>query len=98
MKCRRPSEFCALPEGKSPLGRHRSEDNIKVDLRDIGWGGMDWIHLAQDMDQWRGLINMVVNLRVPQNVGKFLSSRGIGGFPIRTQFHEVSLIKESSWG
>jgi hypothetical protein len=53
------------PEGKRPLGRprHRPEDNIKMDLRDIGWGGMDWIHLAQDMDQWRALVNTVLNLR-----------------------------------
>jgi hypothetical protein len=41
------------PEGKRPLGRHRCmwEDNIKIDLREIGWGGMDWIDLAQDRDQ-----------------------------------------------
>jgi hypothetical protein len=55
------------PEGKRPLGRlrHRWEDNIKTDLREIGWGGMDWIDLAQDRDQWRALVNMVMNLRVP---------------------------------
>jgi hypothetical protein len=43
------------PEGKTPLGRprHRREDNIKIDLREIGWGGMEWVHLAQDSDQWR---------------------------------------------
>jgi hypothetical protein len=41
------------------------EDNIKMDLREIGWGGMDWIHLAQDMDQWLALVNTVMNLRVP---------------------------------
>jgi hypothetical protein len=45
-----------------------------MDLRTIRWGGMNWIDLAQDMDQWRALVNMVMNLRVPQNVGKFLSS------------------------
>jgi hypothetical protein len=39
--------------------------NIKMDLREIGWGGMDWIHVAQDRDQWRALVNMVMNLRVP---------------------------------
>jgi hypothetical protein len=51
------------PEGKRPLGRPRRrwEDNIRMDLREIGWGGMDWIDLAQDRDQWRAL----VNLRVP---------------------------------
>jgi hypothetical protein len=55
------------PEGKRPLGRskHRLVGNIKMDLREIGWGGMDWIHLAQDRDQWRDLVNMVMNLWVP---------------------------------
>jgi hypothetical protein len=48
------------PEGKRSLRRlrHRWEDNIKMDLIEIGWGGMDWIHLAQDRDQWQSLINM----------------------------------------
>jgi hypothetical protein len=41
------------------------EDNIKMDLRVIGWGGMDWIDLAQDRDQWRAPVNMVINLWVP---------------------------------
>jgi hypothetical protein len=45
--------------------RHMWEDNIKMDLREIGWGGMDWIDLAQERDQWRALVNMVMNLRVP---------------------------------
>jgi hypothetical protein len=55
------------PEGKRPLGRPRRrwEDNIRMDLREIGWGGMDWIDLAQDGDQWRALVNTVMNLRVP---------------------------------
>jgi hypothetical protein len=39
-------------------------DNIEIDLREIGWDGMDWIDLAQDMDQWRALVNTVMNLRV----------------------------------
>jgi hypothetical protein len=55
------------PEGKRPLGRQRRRwlDNIKMDLGEIGWDGRDWIELAQDMDQWRALVNMVMNLRAP---------------------------------
>jgi hypothetical protein len=55
------------PEGKRPLGRPRRRwvDNIKMDLRVIGWAGMDWIELAQDRDQWRALVNTVMNLQVP---------------------------------
>ena len=55
------------PEGKRPLGRPRRrwENNIKMDLRDIGCGGMDWIELAQGKDRWRVLVNAVMNLRVP---------------------------------
>jgi hypothetical protein len=53
-------------EGKRPLGRPRRrwEDNIEMDLREIGWGGMDWIDFTQDRDQCRALVNMVMNLRV----------------------------------
>jgi hypothetical protein len=55
------------PEGKRPLGRPRRRwvDNIKIDLLEIGWGGVDWIGLAQDRDKWRALVNTVMNLRVP---------------------------------
>jgi hypothetical protein len=45
--------------------RRRWEDNIKMDLREIGWGGMDWIDLAQSRDQWKALVNTLMNLRVP---------------------------------
>jgi hypothetical protein len=45
--------------------RHRWEDNIRMDLREMGWGGMDWVQLAQDRDQWRALVNTVMKLRVP---------------------------------
>jgi hypothetical protein len=55
------------PEGRRPLGRPRRrwEDNIKMDLRVVGWGGMDWINLAQDRDRWRALVNAVMKLQVP---------------------------------
>jgi hypothetical protein len=55
------------PEGKRPLGRPRRRwvDNIQMDLLEIGWGGVDWIGLAQDKDKWRALVNVVMNLRVP---------------------------------
>jgi hypothetical protein len=55
------------PEGKRPLRRPRRRwvDNIKIDLREIGWDGMDWIDLAQDRDQWRALLKAGINLRVP---------------------------------
>jgi hypothetical protein len=55
------------PEGKRPLGRPRRRwvDNIEMDLLDIGWGGVDWIGLAQDRDKWRALANAVLNLGVP---------------------------------
>jgi hypothetical protein len=55
------------PEGRRPLGRPRRrwEDNIEMDLREIGFGHVDWIHWAQDRDRWRALVNTVMNLRVP---------------------------------
>jgi hypothetical protein len=55
------------PEGKRPLGRPRRRwvDIIKMDLREIGWDGMAWIKLAQDRDQWKALVNTVMNFRVP---------------------------------
>jgi hypothetical protein len=54
------------PEGKRPLGTptHRWEDNIKMDLSDKEYTAMDWINLAEDRDQWRDLVNTVLNLRV----------------------------------
>jgi hypothetical protein len=55
------------PEGKRPMGRprHRWEDNIKLDLQEVGCGGIDWIELAQDRDRLRALVNAIKNLWVP---------------------------------
>jgi hypothetical protein len=54
------------PEGKRPLERPRRrwEDGIKMDLKEICWGGVEWIHLAQDRDHWRAVVNAVMNRRV----------------------------------
>jgi hypothetical protein len=55
------------PEGRRPLGRPRRrwEDNIKIDLQEVVWEGMDWIDMAQDRERWRALVSAVMNLRVP---------------------------------
>ena len=62
-------------EGRRPLGRPRRrwEDNIKMDLQEMGGGG-DWMELAQDGDWWRALVNKVMNFLVPKNAGNFLTS------------------------
>ena len=63
-------------ERKKPLGRPRRrwEDNIKMDLQEVGWGYVDWIDLAQGRNRWRSLVNALMNLRVPLNAGSFLTS------------------------
>ena len=50
------------------------ENNIKINLQEVGWGGMDWINLAQKRDRWGGRVNAVMNLRVPLSEGNFLTS------------------------
>jgi hypothetical protein len=62
------------PEGRRPLERprHRWEDSIKMDLQEVGWGGMDWIELAQDRDRWWALVNAVMNLLGFHKCGEFL--------------------------
>jgi hypothetical protein len=59
-----------------------------MDLREIGLGDIDWIHLAQNMDQWKALVNAVMNLRVPYNAVKLLSGCTRGSFSRRPQLHE----------
>jgi len=62
--------------GKRPLGRprRRREDNIKMELQDVGCGGVNWNEMAQDTDRGREFVNAVMNLRVPQNAGNFFTS------------------------
>jgi hypothetical protein len=80
------------PEGKRPLGRPRRRwvDNIKMDLREVGWDSRDWIDLAQDRDRWRAYVNAVINLRFPS------SSSTIGSFSRRAQLHE-RVMRDSYW-
>jgi hypothetical protein len=58
--------FIGKPEGKRPRRRPRSrwQNNIRMDLREIGWEGVDWMNLTEDRDQWRTLVNSVMNLKV----------------------------------
>jgi hypothetical protein len=61
-----------------------------MDLREIRWGGMSWIDLVQNRDQWKALVSTVMNLRLPYIAEKFFSSCTITGFSKRTQLHEIS--------
>ena len=71
------------PEGKRPLERcrRRWEDNIKMDLQEVGCGNLEWIELAWDKNRWRSVVNAVMNLRVPYNLGNFLTSCRTGQLP-----------------
>jgi hypothetical protein len=64
------------PEEKRPFGRPRRrwEDNIKMGLQEVGWGGTNWIDLADDRDRWWALVNALMNLRVPYYMGNSLNS------------------------
>jgi hypothetical protein len=89
---RRIQGFAEKPERKRPLGRPRSrwEDNIKMDLQEVGCGCMNWIQLAQDKGKWCALENVAMNLRVPQNVGNFLTTCKLVSFSKRALLHRVS--------
>jgi hypothetical protein len=81
------------PEGKGPLVRHRHrwKDNIRMDLKEVGWGGgMDWVELAWVRDRWGALVNAVMNLRIPSNSGNFVTSWGSVSLSGRTLLHGVS--------
>jgi hypothetical protein len=67
-------ECTGKPEGKRPLWRPRRrwEDNIEIDLQEVGGGGGNWMELAQDKDRWRALVSTVKYLRVPYKFGEFL--------------------------
>jgi hypothetical protein len=80
------------PEEKEPLGgpKHKEDDNIKMNLKETGCKGVDWIHLVQDREQWRALVNKLMNLRAPYNYGNFLRCSAAVGFLRRAPLHGVS--------
>jgi hypothetical protein len=61
-----------------------------MDLLEFGWGDVDWIGLAQDMNRWRALVNSVLNLRIPQNTGKLSNDLTTGGLSSGAQLHIVN--------
>jgi hypothetical protein len=81
-------------KGKRSLGRPRRRRgvNIKMDHQEMVWGGMDWIDLAQSRDRWPALVNAVMDFRVLQNAGNFLTGRKLVGFVGRTLLHRISYI------
>jgi hypothetical protein len=81
-------------EGGRPLGRPRRKwlDNIRMDLVKVGWGDVDWIGLAQDRDRWRGLVNLVLNLRVSCIAGSLSSVQRTRDLSRSAQLHGVSIL------
>ena len=83
------------PECKRPLGwpKRRCQDNIKIDLQEVRWGGVDRIDMAQHRDRWRALLNALMNIRVPYSVGNFCTSCIPISFSGRALLHGVSLVR-----
>jgi hypothetical protein len=80
------------PVRKRPLGRPRRRwvDNIRMDLREVEWGDVNWTGLAKDTNRWRALVNSALNLRVPGNAGKLSSGLTSSGLSSSAQLHRVS--------
>jgi hypothetical protein len=81
------------PEGKGLLGRPRGrwDDNIKMDLQEVGWGGMGWIDMAQDRDRWWDIVNAVMNFLVPQCAQNFFTGLKRVRFSGRTLLQGVNI-------
>jgi hypothetical protein len=79
------------PEGRRPQGvlRRRRGDNIKIDIKEIVWRCVNWIHLVYGSDQWLVLVNTEMNFRVPQNTENFMSRRATISFSINTWLYEI---------
>jgi hypothetical protein len=90
--------FVGKPEGKRQLGRPRCRwiDNIKMDLLEMEFGGVDWIGLAQDRYRWRAPVNTAMNLWVPYNAGELPSGCTSCGLSSGTQLHRVSYICQTN--
>jgi hypothetical protein len=82
------------PERKRPLEipRHRRENNIRMDLREVGWKDVDWMHLSQDRDSLRVLVVTVMNLRVPEKAGNFMTTSVTLSFSRRSLAHDISKV------
>jgi hypothetical protein len=82
------------PEGKKALGRpkRRWVDNIRMDLGEVGWNDVDWIGLALDRDNWRGLVNSMMNLRLQKNAQKLSNGFATGGLSNSALLHRVSCL------
>jgi hypothetical protein len=87
--------------------RHKQEDNIRMELGEIGWGGVDWIDLAQDRDQWKAAVNTAMNLNCPLNLGtsglaavRMAASQGLGSmelvsYKIEAHIETITVLKNA---